>query len=151
MILIIILILLLLTCFVLYMKKLISREKEGLDNPLPPLSSASYQNPPSSVTNDPVYLASLNASNISYLKQKVDDVLTLKQQVSDISGQVTAITTTVNGLSTQLSSNISSSTGGCDPKNPSSCPINNIASNAVNSNATAGLTTPSSSSLLSSS
>ena len=86
-------------------------------------------------------MATLNASNISYLKEKVDNVLNLKQQVSDISGQVAAITTTVNSLSTQLSSNVSSSTGGCDPNNPSACPINNIAANAV-SGTTSAPTTP---------
>ena len=131
MILIIILIVLLVTWFVLYMKKLIKGDrKEGLDNP----SSSTiqqYQPPPSTVTNDPMYMATLNASNISYLKEKVDNVLNLKQQVMDISGQVATITTTVNNLSTQLSSNVSSSTGGCDPNNPSACPINNIAANAV--------------------
>ena len=133
MILIIILIVLLVTWFVLYMKKLIKKEKEGLDNPSsstdPTLQQ--YQPPPSTVTNDPMYMATLNASNISYLKEKVDNVLNLKQQVSDISGQVATITTTVNNLSTQLSSNVSSSTGGCDPNNPSACPVNNIAANAV--------------------
>ena len=133
MILIIILIVLLVTWFVLYMKKLIKKEKEGLDNPSsstdPTLQQ--YQPPPSTVTNDPMYMATLNASNISYLKEKVDNVLNLKQQVMDISGQVATITTTVNNLSTQLSSNVSSSTGGCDPNNPSACPVNNIAANAV--------------------
>lgn len=137
MILIIILILLLTTWFVLYMRKLIKKEKEeGLANPpsasdasLPPLQ---YQNPPSSVTNDPLYLSTLNASNISYLKEKVDNVLNLRQQVSDISGQVVAITSTVNNLSQKLSSNVSSSTG-CDPNNPSACPMNTIAANAVSS------------------
>ena len=136
MILIIVLIVLLVTWFVLYMKKLIKKEKEGLDNPssstdaaLPTLQQ--YQPPPSTVTNDPMYMATLNASNISYLKEKVDNVLNLKQQVMDISGQVATITTTVNNLSTQLSSNVSSSTGGCDPNNPSACPVNNIAANAV--------------------
>lgn len=136
MILIIILIVLLVTWFVLYMKKLIKKEKEGLDNPssstdaaLPTLQQ--YQPPPSTITNDPMYMATLNASNISYLKEKVDNVLNLKQQVMDISGQVATITTTVNNLSTQLSSNVSSSTGGCDPNNPSACPVNNIAANAV--------------------
>ena len=131
MILIIILIVLLVTWFVLYMKKLIKGDrKEGLDNP----SSSTiqqYQPPPSTVTNDPMYMATLNASNISYLKEKVDNVLNLKQQVMEISGQVATITTTVNNLSTQLSSNVSSSTGGCDPNNPSACPVNNIAANAV--------------------
>jgi len=129
MILIIILIVLLVTWFVLYMKKLIKKEKEGLDNPSSSIQQ--YQPPPSTVTNDPMYMATLNASNISYLKEKVDNVLNLKQQVMDISGQVATITTTVNNLSTQLSSNVSSSTGGCDPNNPSACPVNNIAANAV--------------------
>ena len=136
MILIIILIVLLVTWFVLYMKKLIKKEKEGLDNPSSSIDAAlptlqQYQPPPSTVTNDPMYMATLNASNISYLKEKVDNVLNLKQQVMDISGQVATITTTVNNLSTQLSSNVSSSTGGCDPNNPSACPVNNIAANAV--------------------
>jgi hypothetical protein len=128
MFLIIILILLLLTSFILFMRKAIKKKRqEGLDNPPVPTQ---YQAPPASVTTDPLYLTTLNASNISFLKSKVDDVLTLKQQVTDISGQVATMSTAIQGLSTQLSTNVSSGTG-CDPTNPSACPLNKIATKAV--------------------
>lgn len=129
MILIIILILLLLTWFIIFMRKAINKKRqEGLDNPSP--IPTQYQAPPTSVTTDPLYLTTLNASNIAFLKSKVDDVLTLKQQVTDMNGQLSTMSTAIAGLSTQLSTNVKSGTG-CDPNDPSACPLNNIASNAV--------------------
>ena len=131
MILIGVLLLLLFTWFILAMKNYIQKRRhrtmyEGMANPDP----TQYTPPPSSVTSDPLYLTTLNASNISFLKGKVDEVLTLKQQVNDINSQVATITTTVNGLSQQLSTNVKSSTN-CDPTNPSACPLNAIAANAA--------------------
>jgi hypothetical protein len=83
------------------------------------------------IENDPTYLAKLNASNISFLKGQVDSLMNLKSQVTDISGQVSQLSTVVTNLSQHLSSNVSSSTGGCDPKNPSACGINKVAANAT--------------------
>jgi hypothetical protein len=130
MILIVIFILLLLVWLLHSLVSFIQKKRtvyEGLDN----LGTPSVYTPlPTNVVNDPVYLSTLNASNISFLKGKVDEVLTLKQQVNDINSQVATITTTLNGLSQKLSTNVSGSTG-CDPARPESCPLNGIAAKAV--------------------
>lgn len=53
--------------------------------------------------NDPLYLAKTNAANIAYLKSKVDELLALKQQVSDLSGVVQQNSTGITNISQQLS------------------------------------------------
>ena len=53
--------------------------------------------------NDPVYLSKLNASNITFLKDKVDELVGLKQQLTDLSAKVDQNTTTLSQLGTQLS------------------------------------------------
>ena len=37
---------------------------------------------------DPIYLSKLNASNITFLKDKVDELVGLKQQLTDLSARV---------------------------------------------------------------
>ncbi len=54
---------------------------------------------------DPVYLSTLNASNITFLKDKVDELLGLKQQLTDLSTKVDQNTTALTQLSTQMSDN----------------------------------------------
>ena len=54
---------------------------------------------------DPVYLSTLNASNITFLKDKVDELLGLKQQLTDLSAKVDQNTTALTQLSTQMSDN----------------------------------------------
>ena len=137
MILIIILCILLITWFLVYIKSLISKKyKEGLDNPVVTTSvttTTESATPPLQAlpTNqDPLQIATTNSNNIATLKTQVDSLLGLKQQVTDISGQVFALTSTVNGLSTQLSSNVSSATG-CDPNNPTACPLSTVNDNGT--------------------
>lgn len=141
MFLIIILYILLITWLCLYIKSLISNKyKEGLDNPLITTSvttttqSATPPLEPLPTNQDPLQLATTNSNNIATLKTQVDSLLGLKQQVTDISGQLLGLTTTVNGLSTQLSSSVSSSTG-CDPNNPTACPLNSVNDNGTGANA----------------
>ena len=52
---------------------------------------------------DPVYLSTLNASNIKFLKDKVDELVGLKQQLTDLSAKVDQNTTTLSQLGTQIS------------------------------------------------
>jgi len=60
---------------------------------------------------DPVYLSTLNASNISYLKDKVDELVGLKQQLNDVSAKVEQNTTALTQLSTQISDNTNKALG----------------------------------------
>jgi hypothetical protein len=55
--------------------------------------------------NDPVYLSKLNASNITFLKDKVDELVGLKQQLTDLSAKVDQNSTALTQLSTQMSDN----------------------------------------------
>jgi hypothetical protein len=64
-------------------------------------SSPQYTN--TGLDNDPLYLAKTNAANIAYLKSKVDELLALKQQVSDLSGVVQQNSTGITNISQQLS------------------------------------------------
>jgi hypothetical protein len=139
MFLIIILYILLITWFLVYIKSLISNKfKEGLDNPVTTTSvttttlSTTPPLEPLPTNQDPLQLATTNSNNIATLKSQVDTLIGLKQQVTDISGQVLSLTTTVNGLSTQLSSNVSSATG-CDPNNPTACPLSSVNDNGTSS------------------
>ena len=143
MFLIIILYILLITWLCLYIKSLISKKfKEGLDNPAPVTTtmvttttqSATPPLEPLPTNQDPLQLATTNSNNIATLKTQVDSLLGLKQQVSDISGQLLGLTTTVNGLSNQLSSSVSASTG-CDTNNTSACPLNSVNDNGSGLNA----------------
>ena len=140
MFLIIILYILLITWLCLYIKSLISNKyKEGLDNPVITTSvttttqSATPPLEPLPTNQDPLQLATTNSNNIATLKTQVDSLIGLKQQVTDISGQLLGLTTTVNGLSTQLSSSVSNATG-CDPNNPTACPLASVNDNDTGSN-----------------
>ena len=55
------------------------------------------------LNKDPLYLATLNAANISYLKEQVDALSELKQQVNILKSQVEANTTGINGIGEQMS------------------------------------------------
>jgi len=50
---------------------------------------------------DPMILAQQNAGNIVYLKERVDEIIPLKQQIVDLSSQVTTLTNEVLGLTQQ--------------------------------------------------
>ena len=54
---------------------------------------------------DPLYLSKLNASNITFLKDKVDELVGLKQQLTDLSAKVDQNSTALTQLSTQMSDN----------------------------------------------
>jgi hypothetical protein len=60
---------------------------------------------------DPVYLSTLNASNIVYLKNKVDELVGLKQQLTDLSTKVDQNSTALTQLSTHMSDTANKSIG----------------------------------------
>jgi hypothetical protein len=65
---------------------------------------------------DPVYLSTLNASNITFLKDKVDELVGLKQQLTDLSAKVDQNSTALTQLSTQMSDTANKALG----RNPNS-------------------------------
>lgn len=65
---------------------------------------------------DPVYLSTLNASNITFLKEKVDELVGLKQQLTDLSAKVEQNSTALTQLSTQMSDTANKALG----RNPNS-------------------------------
>ena len=80
---------------------------EGLDN---------YQ---SYDTNNPanaLILAQQNAGNIEYIKERLDALQGLNQEVQDISGNVITLQTQVNGLVTAQQQYASQMTGGTPPQ-----------------------------------
>jgi hypothetical protein len=82
-------------------------------------SSPQYTN--TGLDNDPLYLAKTNAANIAYLKSKVDELLALKQQVSDLSGVVQQNSTGITNISQQLS-NTANQIVGRDPNSTEPLP-----------------------------
>ena len=69
-------------------------------------------------TNDPknaLILAQQNAGNISYIKQRLDNVQNMYNQFQDLSGNVAALQTQVNGLVTAQQQYATQMTGGTAP------------------------------------
>ena len=64
-------------------------------------STIQYTDP--GLGKDPVYLSTLNASNITYLKNQVDELVGLKQQLNDLSAKVAQNSTALTQVSTQMS------------------------------------------------
>ena len=56
-----------------------------------------------------------NAGNISYLKQRLDEIQGLSQEVQDISGNVVSLQTQVNGLVSAQQNYATQMTGGTAP------------------------------------
>lgn len=67
---------------------------------------SSYQD--AGLNNDPLYLATINASNIQYLKNNIDDIADLRNMVLDMSGQILRNTNAITGLSTNQANSLSS-------------------------------------------
>jgi hypothetical protein len=86
------------------------RRREGLEPMSPPPAVAkSYTDP--GLNNDPLYLAKLNAANISYLKDRVDSLNGLKEQVATLSAQTESNTTAVRGIGDQMTTSAQQLTG----------------------------------------
>ena len=63
------------------------------------------------LNNDPLYLAKLNAANISYLKDQVDKLNGLKEQVTTLSSQTDNNSTALRGIGDQLTASSQQLTG----------------------------------------
>jgi len=93
-----------------YQLILASHVIEGLEN------SKQYKPYNINDPNNALILAQQNAGNISYLKNRIDSVQGLNQQVQDLSGNVTSLQNQVNGLIT-AQKNYSSQMLGDTPPN----------------------------------
>ena len=88
------------------------RRQEGLESmAAPPVSArpSTYTDP--GLNNDPLYLAKLNAANISYLKDQVDSLNTLKEQVATLSSQTENNSVAVRGIGDQMTTSAQQLTG----------------------------------------
>jgi len=71
---------------------------EGMDTTTTTSGSQQYQPYDTNNPNNVMILAQQNAGNIQVLKQQVDSVLGLNQEVQDISGNLATLTTQVSNL-----------------------------------------------------
>jgi hypothetical protein len=96
-----------------YQLILANHVKEGLKNNK--TSDNKYQ--PYDMNNpaNALILAQQNAGNIDYLKQRVDSVQGMYQQVQDVSGNVTVLQKQVNDLVTAQQQYATQMTGGVAP------------------------------------
>jgi len=68
------------------------------------------------IANNTFMLAQQNAGNIEYLKQRIDAVQGMYQQVQDLSGNVQTLQTQVNGLMQAQQDYANQMTGGTAPE-----------------------------------
>ena len=90
----------------------ISIDKISADNPISKPtanSSKTYKDP--GLNDNPLYLATLNAANISYLKEQVDELSGLKQEVNELKTQTDTNTTSITALGEQMSTYAQEVTG----------------------------------------
>ena len=73
-------------------------------------AATQYQDPEQQ--NDPLYLATVNAANITYLKSQIDNIQTLKEQIYDMSEQVQLNASAIVGLNQSMSDASADITGG---------------------------------------
>jgi len=119
MILVKILIILLAILIVIQLYNLIKRfmkRKEGLEN----MATVSKYTE-TDLNADPLYLAKLNAANITYLKEQVDKLNGLKEQVATLNAETDNNTTAITALGEQLTQTSQEITGR-DPNNPEPFP-----------------------------
>ena len=74
------------------------------------------------LAKDPIYWATTNAANIAYLKEQIDGILALKQQVTDLGTRVTNNETGINSLTSQFSNGGQQLTGR-DPNSTDPLPV----------------------------
>ena len=92
---------------ILYQLFLATNITEGLENQYQPYDT---NNP-----NNALILAQQNAGNISFLKQRLDALTGINQQVQDLSGNVQSLQTQVNGLVQAQQDYANQMTGGTPP------------------------------------
>ena len=103
--------------------------KEGLDN-----SSSSYQPYNTSDPNNAMILAQQNAGNIQVLKQQMDDLSGLNQEVQDISANVVSLQSQVTAIGQAQQQYASQMTSQPTPQITGAVP--NTASSSLSSSST---------------
>jgi len=93
---------------ILYQILLESCIVEGLENQYQPYDT---NNP-----NNALILAQQNAGNITFLKQRLDTLTGINQQIQDLSGNVQSLQTQVNGLVQAQQDYANQMTGGTAPE-----------------------------------
>ena len=63
------------------------------------------------LSDDPLYLATLNASNIQYLKNNIDEISNLKNLIIDISNNVQTNTTNITNMTQAQMESSAAATG----------------------------------------
>ena len=117
---ILLLIMIILSLWGLFKRYILHSVREGLEPMAEPTSaSKTYTDP--GLNNDPLYLAKLNAANISYLKEQVDKLNGLKEQVSTLSSQTENNSTAITGIGEQMNTTSQQLTGR-DPKSTEPLP-----------------------------
>lgn len=92
---------------------------EGMIDAEPTISSnknKDYKQYDKNISDNAFLLAQQNAGNIEYLKQRIDSVENINQQVQDLSGNVTTLQTQVNGLVQAQQDYANQMTGGVAPE-----------------------------------
>ena len=90
---------LLLICYQIFLATFYSH-KEGMtsSSSSTDASGSSYQSYNTNDPNNALILAQQNAGNISYLQQQLQSLLNLKNEVEDLSGNVSTLQTQVSGV-----------------------------------------------------
>jgi hypothetical protein len=94
---------------ILYQIFLASKIIEGMDN-------SNYTPYDTNNPNNVLILAQQNAGNIEYLRQRIDLVQGINQQVQDLSANVLILQTQVNGLVQAQKDYANQMTGGIEPE-----------------------------------
>ena len=95
-------------------------EMEGFTDTTEKNSKSLYTDP--GLNKDPLYMSTINAANISYLKEQVDELSDLKQQVNTLKSQVEANTTGISALGEQMAT-ASAELIGRDPNSKEPIPM----------------------------
>ena len=92
---------------------------EGLTNPTtaPSANKKNYQ-PYSQLQENPGFLGIQNAANIAFLKEKIDDIVAVKDAMENLKTEVGKNTVSLKSIGEQLQKSSQKLTGRSDPNEP---------------------------------